>query len=112
MADSGAKGGSIQCTAGAIPMRNEKGQTYMQKVKVHRYMAGKRPDFASDSESGESEFEDDQRQKRRNAAELERENRESIHVIQQAPTAEELRDPRFRRLLMLKVRSSFAWILV
>ncbi|XP_072402995.1 microfibrillar-associated protein 1 [Diabrotica undecimpunctata] len=51
---------AIQSTAGAVPIRNEKGELSMQKVKVHRYISGKRPDYAqeahTDSDSGEEDF--------------------------------------------------------
>ncbi|CAF0723707.1 unnamed protein product [Brachionus calyciflorus] len=51
-------------TAGAVPVRNEKGEITMQKVKVSRYVAGERPKFAPESdESARSESEDEQIEK-------------------------------------------------
>ncbi|XP_055327192.1 microfibrillar-associated protein 1-like [Paramacrobiotus metropolitanus] len=44
-------------TAGAVPVRNEKGQVTMQKVKVTRYVSGKRPDYAPEYESSDEEDE-------------------------------------------------------
>nr|CAB3263778.1 microfibrillar-associated protein 1-like [Phallusia mammillata] len=38
----------IMFTAGAVPVRNKKGEMSMEKVHVKRYVAGKRPDWADD----------------------------------------------------------------
>ncbi|KAJ8050854.1 Microfibrillar-associated protein 1 [Holothuria leucospilota] len=47
----------IQSTAGAVPVANKKGEMTMQKVKVKRYVPGKRPDYAPESSSSEDEDE-------------------------------------------------------
>lgn len=98
----------VQCTAGAIPVKNEKGQVFMKKVKVRRYIAGKRPDFASDSEDEKSDdlsdFDvgDEISQTKRRRFTLQEPKQESISVIEQEPTEEELNDPRIRRLLAVR----------
>ncbi|XP_057326510.1 microfibrillar-associated protein 1-like [Microplitis mediator] len=49
----------IQSTAGAVPVRNDKGEVSMKKVKVHRYVSGKRPDYAPAASSDEESEDDD-----------------------------------------------------
>jgi len=49
----------IQSTAGAVPVKNDKGEISMQKVKVQRYISGKRPDYAQRYSSSEEEEEEE-----------------------------------------------------
>ena len=48
----------ILSTAGAVPVRNEKGKISMQKVKENRYVSGKRSDYGIHLSSEGSEDEE------------------------------------------------------
>lgn len=47
----------MRSTAGAVPVRNEKGELTMRKVKVNRYVAGKVPEFARNHRDSDSSSE-------------------------------------------------------
>ncbi|XP_046581143.1 microfibrillar-associated protein 1-like [Haliotis rubra] len=79
----------IQSTAGAIPIRNEKGDIAMEKVKVTRYVTGKRPDYAPESSSDEEQEHFELAQKKK----LVVEETEEVET-----TANEIQDRRLRRL--------------
>lgn len=87
----------IQSTAGAIPVLNEKGEISMQKVKVHRYVSGKRPEYAPQSSSGEESDE-----------EFPFERKKKKHAVLEAGESAlqmEKDDPRLRRLQRREVES-------
>lgn len=68
----------------------------MQKVKVHRYVSGKRPDYAqelrSDSESDDDDF-------------LEKRNQPQPPSPEPVKSEDELNDPRLRRLKIAEVNT-------
>ncbi|XP_053611871.1 microfibrillar-associated protein 1 [Plodia interpunctella] len=90
----------IQSTAGAVPIRNEKGELSMQKVKVQRYISGKKPDYAqgvsSSEESDTEDFIEQQRPERRQILPQVITQKDEQH----SDTETEVDDPRLKRLRM------------
>ncbi|KAJ0175145.1 hypothetical protein K1T71_009286 [Dendrolimus kikuchii] len=88
----------IQSTAGAVPIRNEKGEISMQKVKVQRYISGKKPDYAqgvsSSEESDAEDFIEQQRPDRKQQVLPQIISKKEEH----SDSEKEADDPRLRRL--------------
>lgn len=87
----------IQSTAGAVPVKNDKGELSMKKVKVHRYVSGKRPDYAPMASSDEESEDEDFMERRAHKAHDEVETVTDIPAPSQAKLRDE-DDPRLRRL--------------
>lgn len=68
----------------------------MQKVKVHRYVSGKRPDYAQDHKS-DSESEDEDFMEKRNPPS------QQPATPEREPSDEDLNDPRLRRLKIREI---------
>ncbi|KFM73159.1 Microfibrillar-associated protein 1, partial [Stegodyphus mimosarum] len=81
----------IQSTAGAIPVLNEKGEVSMQKVKVFRYVSGRRPKYAPEESSEEESDDEFPFEKKQPAAVPE------LPIIDDEEALKQ--DPRLRRLL-------------
>lgn len=90
----------IQSTAGAVPVKNDKGELSMKKVKVHRYVSGKRPDYAPAASSDEESEEDDFLEKRVYKSYEEAEGSAEIVEPSRSKIGDE-DDPRLRRLTRL-----------
>ncbi|XP_051160025.1 microfibrillar-associated protein 1 [Leptopilina boulardi] len=90
----------IQSTAGAVPVKNDKGELSMKKVKVHRYVSGKRPDYAPAASSDEESEEDDFLEKRVYKSYDDTETNTEIVEPSRSKIGDE-DDPRLRRLTRL-----------
>lgn len=125
-AQQAASASGIQSTAGAVPVRNEKGklenqnfsvflvhkrvcflfpgELSMQKVKVQRYISGKRPEYAqyvsSDEESEEEDFSDRKTQTQKSYSRAEEISLEIARLEHSAQIQDQqhIDDPRLKRL--------------
>ncbi|KAK0089555.1 hypothetical protein PV325_006684 [Microctonus aethiopoides] len=84
----------IQSTAGAVPVKNDKGELSMKKVKVHRYVSGKRPDYAPAASDDDEADEDDFLDKRAQHDDIEEPSYSKSSVDEE--------DPRLQRLTRLQ----------
>ena len=113
----------ILSTAGAVPVKNDKGEISMQKVKVQRYISGKRPEYATgwDQQSDEDSDGQDFISKRRGREKermYKKESSSSSSDSSRSPSPARNRekaedraeqtipadDPRLRRLLEARLR--------
>ncbi|XP_035730114.1 microfibrillar-associated protein 1-like [Vespa mandarinia] len=92
----------IQSTAGAVPVKNDKGELSMKKVKVHRYVSGKRPDYAPVASSEEESEDEDFLEKRVHKSYDDNETITDVPHTAQVVKIRDEDDPRLRRLTRLE----------